>query len=74
MEPDLKDGWFLCDILIGVPENQVRNGMHSKTGVLDVSDDTKYDTVAIVNDGWQSYVMWENNRVIPMFVCEYKTK
>lgn len=65
---------FLCDILIGVPENRVRNGMHSKTGVLDVSDDTKYDTVAIVNDGWQSYVMWENNRVIPMYVCEYKTK
>ncbi len=37
--------------------------MYSKTGTLDVSDDTKYDTVAIVNDGWKSYVMWENNRV-----------
>ena len=43
---------FLCDILIGTPESQVRDSMHSKTGVLDVSDD----------DGWQSYVMWDADR------------
>jgi hypothetical protein len=62
---------MLCDIMVGSLDRQVRTGFHHKSGVLDVTSD-EHDSVGLVNDGWQSYPMWENSRVITKYVIQYE--